>query len=78
MRFQNHLSAARNNKDYVIGKAIRKYGEDKFYVELLEKCLKEDRAKTQVEGFTKLGLMELTRKHICSHDDYGDREKQHD
>ena len=33
----------------------------------LKKCLKEDRAKTQVEGFTKLDLMELTRKHICSH-----------
>ena len=34
---------------------------------LLEKKLKLDRAKTQVEGFTKLDLMELTRKHICSH-----------
>lgn len=28
--------------------------------------LKTDRAKTQVEGFTKLNLMELTRKHICN------------
>lgn len=35
--------------------------------ELLKEVLKEDRAKTQVEGFTKLNLMELTRKHICSH-----------
>ncbi|MBQ2938392.1 MAG: Rne/Rng family ribonuclease [Clostridia bacterium] len=35
--------------------------------DLLEKRLKEDRAKTQVEGFTKLDLMEMTRKHICSH-----------
>ena len=35
--------------------------------ELLEEELKKDRAKTQVEGFTKLELMELTRKHICSH-----------
>lgn len=35
--------------------------------ELLRETLKEDRAKTQVEGFTKLNLMELTRKHICSH-----------
>ena len=34
---------------------------------LLEEKLKLDRAKTQVEGFTKLDLMELTRKHICSH-----------
>ena len=35
---------------------------------LLEK-LKKDRSKTQVEGFTKLDLMELTRKHICSHNE---------
>ena len=34
---------------------------------LLKQELKEDRAKTQVEGFTNLNLMELTRKHICSH-----------
>ena len=33
---------------------------------LLKEELKKDRAKTQVEGFTKLNLMELTRKHICS------------
>ncbi len=36
---------------------------------LLEEELKKDRSKTQVEGFTKLDLMELTRKHICSHKD---------
>lgn len=36
---------------------------------LLEQRLKFDRAKTQVEGFTKLDLMEMTRKHICSHKD---------
>ena len=34
---------------------------------LLKETLKQDRAKTQVEGFTKLNLMEMTRKHICSH-----------
>lgn len=34
---------------------------------LMKKELKNDRAKTQVEGFTKLDLMELTRKHICSY-----------
>lgn len=34
---------------------------------LLEEQLKKDRTKTQVEGFTKLELMEMTRKHICSH-----------
>ena len=36
---------------------------------ILEQELKKDRAKTQIEGFTKLELMELTRKHICSHQD---------
>lgn len=35
--------------------------------ELLKEKLRNDRAKTQVEGFTKLDLMEMTRKHICSH-----------
>ena len=42
--------------------------ENKQKIEnLLKEELKGDRAKTQVEGFTKLNLMELTRKHICSH-----------
>lgn len=42
--------------------------EDKEKIEeLLKEELKRDRSKTQVEGFTKLDLMELTRKHICSH-----------
>ena len=35
--------------------------------QLLKETLKQDRAKTQVEGFTKLNLIELTRKHICAH-----------
>ncbi|MBQ3415007.1 MAG: Rne/Rng family ribonuclease [Clostridia bacterium] len=35
--------------------------------DLLITNLKKDRSKTQVEGFTKLDLMEMTRKHICSH-----------
>ena len=42
--------------------------ENKDKIEkLLKEVLKNDRAKTQVEGFTKLNLMEMTRKHICSH-----------
>ena len=42
--------------------------ENKLKIEeLLKENLKNDRAKTQIEGFTKLNLMELTRKHICSH-----------
>ena len=44
--------------------------ENKQRIEkLLREELKKDRSKTQVEGFTKLDLMELTRKHICSHKD---------
>ena len=44
--------------------------ENKEKIEnLLIEVLKEDRTKTQVEGFTKLDLMEMTRKHICSHKD---------
>ena len=45
---------------------LRKGDKDKIQ-NLLEECLKKDRAKTQIEGFTKLDLMEMTRKHICSH-----------
>lgn len=44
--------------------------ENKERIEkLLKEELKKDRTKTQVEGFTKLDLMELTRKHVCSHKD---------
>ena len=44
--------------------------EDKNEIEeLLKEQLKKDRSKTQIEGFTKLDLMEMTRKHICSHKD---------
>lgn len=35
-------------------------------VELLKKESKKDRSKIQVEGFTKLNLVELTRKHLYS------------
>ena len=42
--------------------------ENKDKIErILKETLKQDRAKTQVEGFTKLNLIEMTRKHICSH-----------
>jgi len=44
--------------------------ENKNKIEkILKEELKKDRTKIQVEGFTKLDLMELTRKHICSHRD---------
>ena len=35
-------------------------------VEILKNELKKDRSKTQVLEFTKLNLLEMTRKHMCS------------
>ena len=44
--------------------------KDKVIIEkILKEELNKDRSKIQVEGFTKLDLMEITRKHICSHKD---------
>ena len=37
---------------------------------LLKEQLKKDRAKTQVAGFTKLNLLEMTRKNMCNNDYY--------
>ena len=34
-------------------------------IEILKEELKKDRTKTQIIGFSKLNLLELTRKHIC-------------
>ena len=38
-------------------------------IEILSEELKKDRSKTQVVGFSKLNLLEMTRKHICSNDE---------
>lgn len=35
-------------------------------IEKMKEATKSDRSRVQIEGFTKLSLMELTRKHICS------------
>lgn len=40
--------------------------DEKIIQNLLVENLKKDRAKTQVIGFTKLHLLEMTRRHICS------------
>ncbi|MBR2786778.1 MAG: Rne/Rng family ribonuclease [Clostridia bacterium] len=40
--------------------------DEEIIQNLLIESLKKDRAKTQVVGFTKLHLLEMTRKHICS------------
>lgn len=37
-------------------------------IQTLEECLKKDRSKTQIIGFTPLDLLEVTRKHMCSND----------
>lgn len=39
---------------------------------LLKDELKKDRAKTQLAGFTKLNLFEMTRKNMCNNDYYGE------
>ena len=43
---------------------MEKESEREGIIELLEKELKKDRSKTQVMGFTKLDLLEMTRKKI--------------
>jgi len=35
-------------------------------INILKENLKGDRTKTQIEGFTKLNLLEMSRKHMCS------------
>lgn len=35
-------------------------------IKLMEKEIKKDNSKVQIEGFTKLNLLEMTRKHIYS------------
>lgn len=39
---------------------------------LLEENFKKDRAKTQLIGFTKLNLFEMTRKNMCNNEYYGE------
>lgn len=48
---------------------MEKLEDKEEIIKLMKNELKKDRTKTQVEGFTKLDLMELTRKHICSHNE---------
>lgn len=44
-----------------------KENEEKI-LELLRENLKKDRSKTQIVGFSKLNLLEMTRKHMYSND----------
>jgi group I intron endonuclease len=50
VRWSNHKADARRNKPYILHKAIRKYGEDNFTIELLEEC--------NVGSLDELGLIE--------------------
>ena len=39
-------------------------------IKLLTQELKKDRTKSQIQGFTKLNLLEMTRKNMCNNDNY--------
>ena len=39
-------------------------------IEIFTECLKKDRTKSQICGFTKLNLLEMTRKNMCNNDDF--------
>jgi len=39
-------------------------------IKMLEESLKKDRTKSQILGFTKLNLLEMTRKNMCNNDEY--------
>ena len=36
----------------------------------LTEILKKDRTKSQIFGFTKLNLLEMTRKNMCNNEDF--------
>lgn len=39
-------------------------------IKQLEESLKKDRTKSQILGFTKLNLLEMTRKNMCNNEDF--------
>ena len=39
-------------------------------LKILTQELKKDRTKSQISGFTKLNLLEMTRKNMCNNDDF--------
>jgi len=49
---------------------MHKEGNKELIEQLLNEQLKKDRAKTQIAGFTKLNLLEMTRKNMCNNDYY--------
>ena len=51
IRFNGHLADARRNKPWILHKAIRKYGENNFKIELLE--------ETNARDLSELGDIEI-------------------
>lgn len=47
---------------------MKEEGNENKIIELFKEQLKKDRSKTQIVGFSKLNLLEMTRKHMCSND----------
>lgn len=45
---------------------MHKEKNKKDTIEILKEEVKKDRSRVQIEGFTKLNLLEITRKHFCS------------
>lgn len=54
-RFRKHKEASRRGSDLAIHRAIRKYGEDNFWVDLVETVT----AKTEDELLIKLNQREI-------------------
>ncbi len=42
VRFKQHLKCLKSNRKQAISRAIKKYGKDKFFYEILEKCTIEN------------------------------------
>lgn len=47
-RFKTHIYYAIRGRDYIIGKAIRKYGVNNFYYEVIEQCPIKDLNKREI------------------------------
>lgn len=52
VRFSGHKADARRNKPWILHKALRKYGEDNFKIELLE--------ETDANNLDELGIIETS------------------
>ena len=53
-------------KDKIVYITMHEDEDKKLIISEMKKTIKNDRSKVQIEDFTKLNLMEITRKHINS------------